>query len=263
VPAEAGDLAERALFAGALGALVLGAWLALGLVGASPWAGYLDHTLAVDAVELPYLARAAIFVAGWTMMSVAMMLPSSLPLVTVFRTMTRRRPRPGVDLGLLIAGYLAIWALFGLVVFGADTVIHVSAEQAGLFATYEWLLVGLTLLVAGLFQFAPLKYACLSQCRSPIGFVASHWHGGGHRGAAFGLGVRHGIFCVGCCWALMLVMFAVGGVNLGWMLALGAVMFLEKAVSWGRHITVPVGVLLALWGLGLLLGLPLPLSPGA
>jgi predicted metal-binding membrane protein len=256
---EAADArAERLLFLSAFGAVVGGAWLALGLVGGSPWAGYLHHQVAVDDTTLPYLARVALFVGGWTVMSIAMMLPSSLPLVTLFRTVTRRRPRPGRAVALLGTGYLALWALFGLAVFVADTGLHRMMEATGLFGAYERWLVAATLVLAGLFQFAPLKYACLSQCRSPVGFLASHWHGGDPRWGAFALGLRHGLFCIGCCWALMLLMFAVGGVNLGWMLVLAALMFAEKAVSWGGWVTAPTGVALTGWGLALALGLPVP-----
>ena len=252
---------ERLLFASAMAGLVVGAWLALGLVGGSPYAGYLDHRVAIDAAALPYGVRLAVFVAGWTVMSVAMMLPSSLPLVTVFRTITRRRERPGRDLALLVAGYLTMWALFGVTAFLGDTLIHRLLERAGSTDRAERLVSASVLLTAGLFQWSALKQSCLRQCRSPIGFLASHWHGGSRWWAAFRLGLRHGLFCVGCCWGLMVLMFAVGGVNLGWMLALGAVMFAEKAVSWGRWITAPVGALLTLWAVGLLVRLPFVPAP--
>jgi predicted metal-binding membrane protein len=250
------DREDRRIFAGTLLALIGAAWLALAWVGASPYAAYLGHGPAIESSTLAYAARVALFVAGWLVMSVAMMLPSSLPLVTVFRTITRRRPHPAVDLALLIAGYLTLWAGFGLVAFLGDTLLHRLVEESGAATVAERLIPAATLLVAGLFQFSPLKYSCLRECRSPVGFVASHWHGGDRRWAAFALGVRHAIFCVGCCWALMLVMFAVGGVSLSWMLVLALVMFAEKAVSWGRRVTAPVGVGLALWGLLLLAGLP-------
>jgi len=119
-------------FASTMAGLVLGAWLALGLVGASPYSGYLDHSVAVESATLPYEVRLAVFVAGWTVMSVAMMLPSSLPLVTVFRTITRRRAHPRRELALLIAGYLAMWGLFGLAAFLGDTVIHEVAHFFGI-----------------------------------------------------------------------------------------------------------------------------------
>ncbi len=254
--ATAEGWAERFLFGATMAALVVGAWLVLALVGASPYAGYLDHRVVIESSALPFGMRLGVFVAGWLVMSVAMMLPSSLPLVTVFRTVTRRRERPGRDLALLIGGYLIMWAGFGLAAFLGDTVIHEGVERVELLESSEFLILPATLLVAGLFQFSPLKYRCLRECRSPVGFLASHWHGGDRRWAAFNLGLRHGLFCVGCCWALMLLMFAVGGVNLGWMLALGAVMFAEKAVSWGRWVTRPAGAVFALWGVGLALRLP-------
>lgn len=89
-----------------------------------------------------------------------------------------------------------------------------------------------------------------------MGFVIQHWHGGSRAWSSVRLGVLHGVYCVGCCWALMVLMVAVGGVHLGWMLALAAVMFVEKAVAWGRRVTAPAGVVLALWGLGVLLQVP-------
>ena len=96
----------------------------------------------------------------------------------------------------------------------------------------------------GIYQFTPLKYRCLDECRSPLGFVMNHWRGRSERREAFMLGVRHGLFCVGCCWSLMLLMFAVGVGNIGWMLVLAAVMATEKNVSWGRRLSAPVGAVL-------------------
>jgi Predicted metal-binding integral membrane protein (DUF2182) len=86
-----------------------------------------------------------------------------------------------------------------------------------------------------------IAYACLKQCRSPLGFLIHRWRGGQRALRAFTVGIQHGVFCVGCCWGLMLLMFGVGGIHLGWMLVLGVIMFLEKAVTWGRWITMPVG----------------------
>ena len=106
-------------------------------------------------------------------------------------------------------------------------------------------------MLAGLYQFTPLKYACLDKCRSPLGFITEHWHGSHERIHAFRLGVRHGLFCIGCCWSLMLLMFAVGVGNLGWMLVLGALMAIEKNLPWGRRFSAPLGVVLLCWGLSL------------
>jgi len=249
---EARDPFERWLYGGAFAALIGGAWVTLGFLGASRFAPYLSHGPVGNAGLSPTPARVLIFVAGWTLMSIAMMLPSSLPLVTVFHTITGS---PSL-VAALVAGYLGIWALFGVAGFVADTGLHEALEGLpSLKARADLIPPGL-LLAAGLFQFSPLKYSCLQQCRSPVGFVIQRWRGGGRPLQAFALGVRHGVFCVGCCWALMVLMFAVGGANLGWMLLLGTVMFLEKVAAWGRWVTAPAGALLALWGLALLLKLP-------
>ena len=251
--------AEGWLFGGAMAGLIGGAWLSLGLLGASPYASYLGHDLAVEGGGAGAVAaRVAVFVAGWVLMSVAMMLPSSLPLVTVFHTITGGSWRL---LGLLVAGYLWMWGLFGVAAVLADGGLHALVDRSPWLASRPHVIPAALLLTAGLFQFSPLKHSCLERCRSPIGFVIQHWRSTRHALQAFALGNRHGLFCVGCCWALMLLMFGAGAVNLGWMLVLGALMFVEKAVAWGRWITAPAGALLALWGIGLLLrvpGVPLP-----
>jgi predicted metal-binding membrane protein len=244
------DAGERWLYAGAMAALVGGAWMALGLVSASAYAPYLSHDLPAEVA--PAWLRVAAFVTGWTLMCVAMMLPSSLPLVTVFRTVTRRAPSLVL---LLLAGYLAIWALFGIGGFVLDSGLHALVARSG-WQDAPRVIPAALLITAGLFQFSRLKHSCLEQCRSPLGFVVSHWRGGSRSRRAFALGVRHGIFCVGCCWGLMLLMLGAGGMSVAWMLALGAVMFIEKAVAWGRWVTVPAGTLLAMWGVGLLARVP-------
>ena len=254
---EPSDPLERWLYGGALAGLIGGAWVALGLLGASAYAPYFSHAFEWGGEPWP-VVRVVIFVAAWTLMSVAMMLPSSLPVVAVFRTITRGA---WALVALLVAGYLSIWGLFGLLAFLADGALHALLDAMPRLARRADLIPAGALLTAGLFQFSPLKHSCLVQCRSPVGFVVQRWQGGRRSLRAFSLGMRHGVFCVGCCWGLMLLMFGVGGINLGWMLALGAIMFVEKAVEWGRWITAPLGGLLALWGLALLLklpGIPLP-----
>jgi len=109
------------------------------------------------------------------------------------------------------------------------------------------------------YQFTPLKQMCLEKCRSPYMFLVEHWRGRNAGSDALRLGVRHGLFCLGCCWTLMLLMFAVGGANLGWMLALGTLMAAERSTRWGRYLTAPVGVALVLWAVLHLAGIaPFP-----
>src|SRR5947208_313692 len=109
------------------------------------------------------------------------------------------------------------------------------------------LILAAILLLAGAYQFTPLKTMCLEKCRSPYSFLVSHWSGKHAGRDAFRLGIRHGLFCLGCCWTLMLLMFAIGGANLGWMLALGALMAAERATRWGRRLTRPLGGALVVW----------------
>jgi predicted metal-binding membrane protein len=231
------------VYGAAIAFLIAAAWVSLIVLGASPYAGYLSHRQHPGGT-LSFGLLLAIFVPAWTLMTVAMMLPTSLPLVTLFRTMVRRRPQATALVALLITAYLGTWAVFGAVVYLFDRVVHEVIEHTPLLAAKpSYLAVGI-LLLAGLYQFTPLKDRCLQKCRSPLSFVAEHWRGGSERLDAMRLGFRHGLFCLGCCWTLMLLMFAVGGVNLGWMLGLGAVMAAEKSAPWGRLLVTPVGVAL-------------------
>ena len=118
-------------------------------------------------------------------------------------------------------------------------------------AVNAWLFGAAVLIVAGSFQFSSLKYRCLEKCRAPLSFLSQHWRGTGQSARAFLLGAHHGLFCVGCCWALMLLMFAVGTGNVGWMLGLAAIMAIEKNLSWGRRLSTPLGVGLLVWGVSI------------
>ena len=239
----------------AVGALVLLAWATLAAWGASPFAGLLDHR-GIGEGALP-VSRVAVFVAGWTLMVIAMMLPGSLPLVNLFSWMVAGRPGGTGLVVRLVVGYLGVWALFGAIAFRGDAYVHAAAARLPqVTEVSQWIGVAI-LLLAGVYQVTPLKDMCLTKCRSPYLFLAEHWRGKNATADALRLGVRHGLFCVGCCWTLMLLMFAIGGVNLGWMLALGALMAAERSFRWGRHLTVPVGLALILAALGLVYRIPL------
>lgn len=241
-----------------LWALILSAWAALAAWGASPFAGLLSHR-GIGEGSLSPVFRLAVFVLGWLLMTVAMMLPSSLPLVNLFRRLVGGRPdHPGLVLRLVL-GYLGVWALFGLLAYLGDIGLHGAVERLpGLAAAAGGIGAGI-LLAAGVYQFTPLKHTCLEKCRSPYSFLVEHWRGRQAGRDALRLGTRHGLFCVGCCWTVMLLMFAVGGANLGWMLALGAVMAAERATRWGRVLTPPLGAALVIWAVLTLVGkVPFP-----
>jgi predicted metal-binding membrane protein len=124
-------------------------------------------------------------------------------------------------------------------------------EQVAWLGANAWIIGATTLGLAGIYQFTPLKYHCLTKCRSPMTFIMEHWQGKHEQTQAFKLGVNHGIFCIGCCWTLMLVMFAFGLGNVGWMFILGTVMAAEKNLSWGKRLSAPLGVTLLSGGLTL------------
>jgi predicted metal-binding membrane protein len=235
-----------------IGSLVALAWLTLAIWEQSPYGRYLDHgswteiglaasicrALPAGQLVLPAL----LYVSGWLLMTVAMMVPTVLPLLAIFTRITQGRADRGLLIALLILGYLCIWAAFGLVVHAGDIALH-SLVAGNAFLTFHGWIVGAAVTsVAGGFQFSALKYRCLDKCRTPFSFVNEHWRGNAERRQSFMLGVHHGIFCVGCCWAIMLLMFVVGMGNVGWMLTIGALMAVEKNVSWGRRLSAPLGV---------------------
>ena len=245
-------VAHRGYFVPIIGTLIALAWLTLWIWEISPYGRYLDHA-ELGAIELEgglggILVLAVVYVAGWTLMTVAMMLPTSLPLVEIFRRLTRRRGDHGQLVALLIGGYLGVWLSFGIAAHVFDWGLHEAFERSAWLQANVWVFGAGTLMVAGAFQFTRLKYRCLDKCRAPMSFVMEHWRGSHERTQSFLLGVHHGIFCLGCCWALMLLMFAVGTGNVGWMLALGAVMAIEKNMPWGRRLSAPLGLALLGWG---------------
>jgi predicted metal-binding membrane protein len=218
---------DRTILVGSLVALAAVAWLALWLWEGSPYGHYLHHS-AGGAVAL----EGALFAVGWVLMIVAMMLPSSVPLVLTFRALVGRRAHPGRLVALLLSGYLVVWGAFGLAAWLADRLIHAAVAALPPLAAYP--------------QFSPLRDRCLEECRSPLGFVMNRWRGVSERTESFAMGVAHGAFCIGCCWSLMLVMFGVGLGSLTVMLALGGFTAVEKNLPWGRRLTRPLGVGLVL-----------------
>jgi predicted metal-binding membrane protein len=187
-----------------------------------------------------------VFVAAWQLMIVAMMLPSSLPLIRLFVAVAARQERSGRSTAALLSGYAAVWTIFGAAAFLLDTVVHRSVERLPWLEAHPEVIAGSVLLVAGAFQFTDLKDRCLRECRHPAPFLLSHYARGPR--AAFRLGLAHGLFCLGCCWALMLVGFAAGVANLWWMAALTAVMVYEKTGRRGDEAVTPVGVSLLVAG---------------
>ena len=245
-------LASRDFALPLLVALIALAWFVLFMWERSPYGRYLSHGqlahvghgAASDALVL----QAVLYVAGWTLMTAAMMLPTTLPLIAIFRRLTAARTDRARLTTLLIAGYIGVWLLFGIAAHLFDLGLHEAFHESAWLQANAWVFGAGPLLLAGVFQFSSLKYRCLDKCRAPLSFVIEHWRGGSTRLQALRLGAHHGVFCVGCCWALMFLMFAVGTGSVGWMLVLGAIMAIEKNMSWGRKLAAPLGIALLAWG---------------
>jgi len=225
------------------------AWVGLATWHVSPYGHYL-HLQPLDRGEVcgvePAGLKAALYLAGWLLMTVAMMLPTTLPLVAVFLRLVRGRANRAALLAWLVAGYLLVWAGFGVLAYGADRLLHAWTDGQPWLWSHAWVLGALTLAGAGAFQFSALKRRCLHACRSPLAFAVGRWRPAAPARSALHLGLSHGLYCVGCCWALMLLMFTVGLGSLGWMLGLAVFMAMEKNLPGGQRLGPAVGVALLL-----------------
>jgi predicted metal-binding membrane protein len=192
-----------------------------------------------------------LFIIGWLLMTTAMMLPTTLPLVALFQRLVGRRSNRLVLTALLVSGYVGVWLVFGVAAYAGDQVLHEVVDRIGWLAARPWLVGSGLVIAAGLYQFSGLKERCLTACRQPLALIMRHWTGASSSRQAWGIGVIHGMTCVGCCWPLMLLMFAFGAANLALMLALTALMAVEKNLSWGQRLTTPLGATLVVVGIGL------------
>lgn len=186
----------------------------------------------------------------WSEMMVAMMLPSAAPMILTFARVNRQRrtqERPYVHTLVFVSGYLAVWTLFSALAALAQWVLHGKALLSPAMASQSRWLGASILIGAGLFQWTPLKQACLGHCRSTLSFLLTEWREG--RWGAFLMGFRHGGYCTGCCWILMALLFVAGVMNLWWIAALTALVLIEKAAARGLFVARTSGVVLAAWGL--------------
>ncbi len=200
------------------------------------------HHHALYASGRPYWLAALIVLAAWQVMTAAMMLPSSLGFIRYFVATAGRAPDFPLVLALFLSGYFAVWTAFALLAFAGDMKLHQMVDALPWLAAHASLIPAGVLALAAVYQFSPFKDACLKACRHPAMYLVRHYRRGALNGLRLGFG--HALYCVGCCWALMLVMFAAGVAHLAWMGALAAIMFVEKSAPLGQRIVAPVGVAL-------------------
>lgn len=230
-----------------LACIIAAAWVFCVWAELSGNAAQLHHHALYESGR-PFWLAALVMLAAWQVMTAAMMLPSSLGFIRLYATAAARAPDFPLALVLFLGSYFTIWTAFALAAFTGDMQLHRIVDAWPALATP---IPAATLALAAVYQLTPLKDACLKACRHPALFLMHHYRRGAINGLR--LGLAHGLYCLGCCWALMLVMFAAGVAHLAWMGVLAAIMFVEKATPAGDRIVVPVGIALAvLAGIALL-----------
>jgi predicted metal-binding membrane protein len=194
-----------------------------------------------------------LFISTWIVMMVAMMFPAIVPVVLLFDRWRRTRGRSMASTISFVSGYLVVWGAAGLLVYAALVAIETQVQSSETAVR----LGGVSLVLAGVYQLSPLKTICLSKCRSPLSLVMQHGPrlGRGLRGP-LEVGVVHGAYCLGCCWALMVVLIVLGLMNLGWMAAVSALILVEKVLPWGHGFSRVFGVGFAVAGATVLLTTP-------
>jgi predicted metal-binding membrane protein len=239
------------LTAGALAGLLALCWFYLADIAAGMAAMDPDMTMPPKGAS-----DLVLLLAMWWVMMIGMMLPSAAPMILTFASINRNRRargQPYVPTALFASGYLLAWGGFSIVA----TLAQWALERASLLSpmamkTTSPLLGAALFVAAGLYQLTPLKQVCLSHCRSPFDFVINHWRDGA--GGALRMGLAHGLYCLGCCWLLMTLLFAVGAMDLLWVAGLAAVVLVEKLSPHGVWTARVGGLLLVGWGVRLLVG---------
>jgi len=225
----------------------LGLIALLAALAAVAWWSTAERMHGMDEGPGTALGALGWFLGVWVVMMAAMMLPSVAPAIALYARMARRETR--VAPWLFAAGYLVIWSLAGVLAYALfDLGRALAGDDLAWDRGGRWLAGG-ALIVAAAYELTPLKDVCLAKCRSPLGFLVGAWRGGAR--GAFSMGAHHGAWCIGCCWALMASLFALGVMSLAWMAVVAALIAFEKTVPWGRAATY--GTAAVLLALGVLL----------
>ena len=191
----------------------------------------------------------------WTVMMFAMMTPSAAPMILTYGKINRQRQaqlNPVLGTAVFFLGYILVWTAFSATATLAQGGIHAATLLSPMMETTSPVLGGIILIAAGVFQFTPLKYACLSHCRTPLGFFMAEWREG--KLGTLVMGVRHGAFCVGCCWLIMALLFVAGVMNLLWIAVIAAYVLAEKLLPFGHKLSWIIGALMIGWGAWMIMG---------
>ncbi|HET7803299.1 MAG TPA: DUF2182 domain-containing protein [Pseudolabrys sp.] len=244
----------KAIAAGCVVVLAGLSWFYLALLTAAPGSSWLAtmQTLCRTLPEGAWNFPAVVITASmWSAMTLAMMLPSAAPMILTYAEIAETAARKGeriVSPFVIAAGYASVWLLFSVAASAMQIALTGAALLDASLTSSSGLFAAAILIGAGLYQFSKLKHACLTHCQNPFPFFFTNW--ATTTGGIFRLGIKHGLYCLGCCWAMMLVMFAVGVMNVAWMAGLAAVMTVEKLQT-GRRFAHGVGVALIAIGTGI------------
>ena len=240
---------DRAIVLGGLVVVILLAWTYL-LLGAGIEMDQMDMGGGqIMLMAPPWTPSYAILVfLMWAIMMLAMMLPSATPTILLVATLARNRNPGGASptAALFTLGYILVWTGFSVAATALQWGLDNAQMLSGEMATASTAIAGAVLIAAGIYQWTPLKQACLRHCRSPLAFLLHHWRPGGW--GAVASGIRHGVFCLGCCWMLMALLFVGGLMNLLWIAGLSLLVLFEKLLPWGGRSSRVIGVMLIAWG---------------
>jgi predicted metal-binding membrane protein len=203
-----------------------------------------------EQLDLTMGMAAPLFIAMWMAMMVAMMFPASAPMILAFaRTQRRKRADGGeyVPTWLFVAPYVAVWTVFGALGYVMAAAVAAAAGDSMWAMDNLSRIAGVLLVAAGVYQLTPIKRVCLARCRTPVSFMLTYWRAG--RGGAMSMGLRHGLFCLGCCWVLFLVLLPLGVMNVAAMVAVAALVFAEKVLPRGEAVARAAAVALIAYGL--------------
>ncbi len=247
---------DRVVVVSAIAVLTTLAWVYTVRIAASMGSMELDSMVATMAMPSTrsWSPDDVVFMFGmWVVMMVAMMLPSATPMILLFTRVMQKREvegRPFVPTALFVVGYLLVWVGFSALATLANWGLHRVDLLSSMMGRTPPLISGVVLVLGGAFQWTPLKQACLNHCRSPMTFLTAHWHDG--RAGTLLMGLHHGLFCVGCCWLLMALLFVLGIMNLPWIAAITVFVLLEKVLPSGQLVSRISGGALAAWGITLI-----------
>jgi predicted metal-binding membrane protein len=234
---------HRNVILGLLLALAAAAWAMLAWQGAD---ANMDMAMGMPTMGL----QAPLFLAVWVIMMVAMMFPTAAPMILTFHEVQAARRRRGdafVATWVFVTAYLLVWAVAGVAAYVGALAAEAVAVRAAMSPATAARIGGVVVVAAGLYQLTPLKDVCLSKCRTPIGFIMTSWRDGA--AGALRMGILHGVYCLGCCWLLFVILFPLGIMNIAAMAVVTVIVFAEKTLPWGRLAVRATAAALVVYGM--------------